>query len=108
RLLFLPLFRRPRTSTLLPYSTLFRSRVAATADEIRLAIPESEGAGARPVRGQQRGARLRPLQGGAGDATGELHAGAGHRLGRSRDRKSTRLHSSHVKNSYAVFCLKKN
>src|SRR6267378_7744272 len=28
-------------------------------------------------------------------------------LGRPRDRKSTRLNSSHVENSYAVFCLKK-
>src|SRR5690606_39323411 len=37
-------------------------------------------------------------------------AGAGHgrtRTSRSRDRKSTRLNSSHVKSSYAVFCLQK-
>src|SRR5207342_697424 len=31
----------------------------------------------------------------------------GQRRGRGRDRKSTRLNSSHVKSSYAVFCLKK-
>src|SRR6266511_5769669 len=41
------------------------------------------------------------------------HLGAGHgqpgdsRVGGEADRKSTRLNSSHVKNSYAVFCLKK-
>src|SRR5690606_41971549 len=37
---------------------------------------------------------------------GEVGPGA-HRTGRGRDRKSTRLNSSHVKISYAVFCLKK-
>src|SRR5690606_41187636 len=34
-------------------------------------------------------------------------AHAAYKLGQLRDRKSTRLNSSHVKNSYAVFCLKK-
>src|SRR5436309_11651851 len=35
------------------------------------------------------------------------HERPGHRGGAARDRKSTRLNSSHVKISYAVFCLKK-
>src|SRR6266576_1205063 len=38
---------------------------------------------------------------------GEQHAREVGRVPRSRDRKSTRLNSSHVENSYAVFCLKK-
>src|SRR5256886_11612627 len=41
-----------------------------------------------------------------GRARGGARAGAPH-LGRARDRKSTRLNSSHSQISYAVFCLKK-
>src|SRR5207253_3829945 len=67
--------RPPPTSTLFPYTTLFRSR----------------------VRAQDRRWHV---------------GGGGHRIGhvgtdRHEDRKSTRLNSSHVAISYAVFCLKK-
>src|SRR5690606_41486181 len=44
---------------------------------------------------------------GAGRAVRRLHHGPGGAAGADRDRKSTRLNSSHVKSSYAVFCLKK-
>src|SRR5699024_12713091 len=45
---------------------------------------------------------------GAGDAVGELQAGeTPAQGGHGQDRKSTRLNSSHVSISYAVFCLKK-
>src|SRR5690606_40965780 len=63
--------------------------------------------------GGRRGLRLgggRAVAGGgravAGRTLGECRAGPG-RSGRAVDRKSTRLNSSHVKSSYAVFCLKK-
>src|SRR5690625_6490007 len=71
----------PPRSTLFPYTTLFRSR-----DRHRC-----EGRGLRLAR------RVRP----AGAGSGLLHL-----RGRG-DRKSTRLNSSHVAISYAVFCLKK-
>src|SRR5690242_21300256 len=43
----------------------------------------------------------------AGRTAEEVAEVAGGRLGRERDRKSTRLNSSHMSISYAVFCLKK-
>src|SRR5436309_10349377 len=75
------MIRRPPRSTLFPYTTLFRS---PRVYDIGLA---SNGA--------------------AIDSGADLHHIR--RVGphRSRDRKSTRLNSSHVKISYAVFCLKK-
>src|SRR5690606_40233036 len=99
--------RRPPRSTLFPYTTLFRSaRAGARA---------REAAAGRGLRGDAR--RARPA--GAGGVRlavghrrggGRAAAGAGPphaRRGRGEDRKSTRLNSSHVKISYAVFCLKK-
>src|SRR5215204_5985838 len=65
------MIRRPPSSTLFPYTTLFRSPHAS----------------------------LRPLR----TAACCVHSGPGTR----RDRKSTRLNSSHTVISYAVFCLKK-
>src|SRR5690349_22109925 len=80
---FLLKIRRPPRSTLFPYTTLFRSR------RLRL-----RGRG----RGLPRG----------DDAPGLVQGGASSPRGRPRpDRKSTRLNSSHVEISYAVFCLKK-
>src|SRR5256885_10390452 len=75
---FFLMIRRPPRSTLFPYTTLFRSVVA-------------EG-GAQPPAGLGGDRRHRP--------------GRDRRAGR-RDRKSTRLNSSHLVISYAVFCLKK-
>src|SRR5256885_9689731 len=84
------MIRRPPRSTLFPYTTLFRSfeDVEAFHEEIqrlRSARPPARGAGQPHVR---RGA--------------PAHV----RLS-SADRKSTRLNSSHLVISYAVFCLKK-
>src|SRR3712207_7675505 len=84
------MIRRPPRSTLFPYTTLFRSPPARA----RAALPHP--AHARPVRPApqvQHIARRRRAGGGAG--------------GHQRDRKSTRLNSSHANISYAVFCLKK-
>src|SRR5438309_8483630 len=85
----------PPTSTLFPYTTLFRSLVYC--DNLEAAVKEA------PAE-----ARAEPI-----DAPGELDAGSdklGHGCGgiyRISDRKSTRLNSSHSSISYAVFCLKK-
>src|SRR5690242_20975874 len=76
------MIRRPPRSTLFPYTTLFRSVVGREDRE-----DGRGGPGEEPGRRTQR--RL--------DA----------RRGRERDRKSTRLNSSHMSISYAVFCLKK-
>src|SRR2546429_4774998 len=85
------MIRRPPRSTLFPYTTLFRSRAT---QGFAAGAPRGAGAvRARPVRRRRRGAPLRPPV---------RHA---ERL--ARDRKSTRLNSSHGYISYAVFCLKK-
>src|SRR5207302_10284406 len=73
----------PPRSTLFPYTTLFRSATAApTPGSTCSPRPGPHSAAEKTLFGS--GVRTRP-----------------------RDRKSTRLNSSHVKISYAVFCLKK-
>src|SRR3712207_8167210 len=88
------MIRRPPRSTLFPYTTLFRS-------------VQPGGAG-RNRRGRKlRGGEAVPL-GQRAEATSR-RAGVGAAVGceLGRDRKSTRLDSSHANISYAVFCLKK-
>src|SRR5436309_13765841 len=77
---FFLMIRRPPRSTLFPYTTLFRSE------------------------GRSRSAAARELGIAEGTLSSRLAAA---RKVLARDRKSTRLNSSHVKISYAVFCLKK-
>src|SRR5438105_11887577 len=88
-LCFFLLLPRPPTSTLFPYTTLFRS---ARAKKL----------GAECVQGVDD--KLRVLQQHAKALSVELAATA--YVG-NEDRKSTRLNSSHEWISYAVFCLKK-
>src|SRR3712207_7827264 len=89
------MIRRPPRSTLFPYTTLFRSEAGVDRGEqravallafpqrrFRLALLGDVGVGAEP----------------ANDAALPVA---------DRDRKSTRLNSSHANISYAVFCLKK-
>src|SRR2546430_3821567 len=97
------MIRRPPRSTLFPYTTLFRSiEIVARPVEQRLRRDFQE------ARNEAR-AHLRA----AGIAAGRIERVANHRLsaafhvGDHRDRKSTRLNSSHSQISYAVFCLKK-
>src|SRR2546426_3977559 len=87
------MIRRPPRSPLFPYTTLSRSSLGDCESEDR-----GEGRGDRSRRGQRHGARAGS---GAGSAAPASEGGAG------RDRKSTRLNSSHLVISYAVFCLKK-
>src|SRR5690349_22544051 len=96
------MIRRPPSSTLFPYTTLFRSLQRprpARADRAVGPEPEPARARVRPAAGRARAVRRR---GRAGDEGG----GAVPRPD-AEDRKSTRLNSSHVEISYAVFCLKK-
>src|SRR5690606_42037903 len=90
------LTRRPATSTLFPYTTLFRSALLGS-----LLSPEHTALYALLGMAAMMGGTMRsPLTATvfAFELTGNVHA---------LDRKSTRLNSSHVKISYAVFCLKK-
>src|SRR2546430_11254232 len=78
---FFLMIRRPPRSTLFPYTTLFRSAVPRRA---RRLLPSGLGPAGSAGGGEQ------PMAGGG-----------------ARDRKSTRLNSSHSQISYAGFCLKK-
>src|SRR5436305_8910646 len=86
------MLRRPPRSTLFPYTTLFRS--ADTTDGVfdTALLPGRVGIAKEGFDGE---AMKQPM-------TGELGA-----IVEGEDRKSTRLNSSHVRISYAVFCLKK-
>src|SRR2546422_8405871 len=99
------MIRRPPRSTLFPYTTLFRSHVGEHAlmlDREHLSgAPES---GDHHVADQQRAQLVRKLAQQLQVARRRNHV-AGRAL--DRDRKSTRLNSSHGYISYAVFCLKK-
>src|SRR5256885_2743406 len=89
------MIRRPPRSTLFPYTTLFRS--------LRVRDDGGRRPAADPEPGADRPRRPRP-----GPARSGLAAAAAGALGRGAvDRKSTRLNSSHLVISYAVFCLKK-
>src|SRR2546427_1273837 len=79
------MIRRPPRSTLFPYTTLFRS---ALADSLLAADPGAFSGG------------------GGAEQTHSITALRAYTQG-ARDRKSTRLNSSHSQISYAVFCLKK-
>src|SRR2546430_12859644 len=99
------MIRRPPRSTLFPYTTLFRSVAVGCvlalsagplgAQELRLEPPSLR---AHTTRCSD---RARVLCEGLGREAATDAAGG------VRDRKSTRLNSSHSQISYAVFCLKK-
>src|SRR5690349_22877230 len=97
------MIRRPPRSTLFPYTTLFRSFLDLALEEcLRSAVERQELSrlGRDDLADLVRWA-LRNLALSTGAQ--ELAVCAGH----WEDRKSTRLNSSHVEISYAVFCLKK-
>src|SRR3712207_7225941 len=83
------MIRRPPRSTLFPYTTLFRSSrgvSGATCREVQTAVRVSPPSACRDRSSAPRYGAFREQR---------------------RDRKSTRLNSSHANISYAVFCLKK-
>src|SRR5256885_12668818 len=89
------MIRRPPRSTLFPYTTLFRSLAAAPLEP---SPGKVGGAGRGATRGRGAGPGCRARSPGPVlrvDPQGAI------------DRKSTRLNSSHLVISYAVFCLKK-
>src|SRR2546426_9218286 len=78
------MIRRPPRSTLFPYTTLFRSyKVDGKALRVRQTLIFEDRSGKELAKIQERMQRVK------------------------EDRKSTRLNSSHLVISYAVFCLKK-
>src|SRR2546429_3398539 len=94
------MIRRPPRSTLFPYTTLFRSRAHLHQRARRTRRLHLRPA---PVPGETHGGGAAPTWDREGRSPDGLHAD----VGRGRDRKSTRLNSSHGYISYAVFCLKK-
>src|SRR3712207_9273499 len=86
RVFFFLMIRPPPISTLFPYTTLFRSNARTEDRPIGALSGAGNGGAARVLRHR---AAL-------------VHDGV-----RAKDRKSTRLNSSHANISYAVFCLKK-
>src|SRR2546422_3357914 len=86
------MIRRPPRSTLFPYTTLFRSDLSPVFSRFAFAAVDREHlhlAHPSPARSTKK------------------RVGAHGPLDEARDRKSTRLNSSHGYISYAVFCLKK-
>src|SRR5256885_5680995 len=88
------MIRHPPRSTLFPSTTLFRSLL-----DIDLVVRPRLREATRPLEVEREGrvAEVGCLR----ERVGDVEASA-------RDRKSTRLNSSHLVISYAVFCLKKN
>src|SRR5256885_10313017 len=88
------MIRRPPRSTLFPYTTLFRSRRREMPPRRPRQLHDHEGAAENDRREHAAERDAQPLR----------HFPSRPRL---QDRKSTRLNSSHLVISYAVFCLKK-
>src|SRR5690606_39829458 len=95
---------RPPSSTLFPYTTLFRSAYDLEGVQLAQAEPVADPATLPQnviiitARRREEAAQEVPI------AISTLD---GRTINETGDRKSTRLNSSHVKISYAVFCLKK-
>src|SRR5690349_22919756 len=90
------MIRRPPRSTLFPYTTLFRStKSASRALPARIPWSTCTATGASPASAANASSASESAPPEQATTTGAV------------DRKSTRLNSSHVEISYAVFCLKK-
>src|SRR5436309_7753397 len=93
------MIRRPPVSPLFPYTTLFRSR------EGRVVRADVRDGGREHLAVSILVLQAFPVERGPAGGRAAEEAAAPREDG--QDRKSTRLNSSHVKISYAVFCLKK-
>src|SRR5689334_24335802 len=97
------MLRRPPTSTLFPYTTLFRSGLGQAMNFIgKRAVITIRQPSQGPTFGIKGGAA-----GGGYSQVVPMENFNLHLTGDIQDRKSTRLNSSHSSISYAVFCLKK-
>src|SRR5690554_7700049 len=98
------MIRRPPRSTLFPYTTLFRS-----GDDHRARLYRAGGDDLRKLAAIRRAERLAAvwLRHGVAEPASTVWYQLPTPARRDADRKSTRLNSSHVRISYAVFCLKK-
>src|SRR5256885_12730804 len=94
------MIRRPPRSTLFPYTTLFRSSVT------RIRVPSGEYliALSRKIKNSSCRKASSPVQASSSCKSRTMEIFLARDL---QDRKSTRLNSSHLVISYAVFCLKK-
>src|SRR5690606_41789171 len=92
-------------SVLLYFDTNFDKHCLPSRRSSDLAAPGADRGGRRPRDARDPcGPSYRPC---TSRQAAKWQAGTGHESWPRRDRKSTRLNSSHVKSSYAVFCLKK-
>src|SRR5438477_5922290 len=91
------MIRRPPTSTLFPYTTLFRSKHSVQKSSAKAFFAGKLAQCGGGIAGQSEFEDPEEIQ--AEDEDQGDQAG--------KDRKSTRLNSSHMSISYAVFCLKK-
>src|SRR5689334_24857368 len=96
------MLRQPAGSTLFPYTTLFRSLVPAIK-ALKVGDPLDEDTEMGPLVSEEQLTRVSGFVDRARKAGAQVLTGGG----RIKDRKSTRLNSSHSSISYAVFCLKK-
>src|SRR5258708_25589214 len=98
------MIRRPPRSTLFPYTTLFRSAedgLRPLVEEHPATAPGTEAAASSQSRRLSASAKGFPRTSPRSPAVMSRHQSP------AKDRKSTRLNSSHQIISYAVFCLKK-
>src|SRR3712207_8082729 len=101
-LFFFLMIRRPPRSTLFPYTTLFRSpRTQRKGITVAMQAHKAKGLPERTVLSNSCGDRCLPSE------KNEDASWCSDPVQPVRDRKSTRLNSSHANISYAVFCLKK-
>src|SRR5256885_12252400 len=100
------MIRRPPRSTLFPYTTLFRSVLSTASLPAEQTSPSSPSSPSPPSPPSPNDSKLRVylMTFGPGRQVWERF---GHNAIWIQDRKSTRLNSSHLVISYAVFCLKK-
>src|SRR5690606_39783723 len=102
------LIRPPQNSPAFPYTTLFRSRLTLQTIPQTFEISK-EGYEPKSISVTPQNGAPKRIDVALKSAAAALkqRAAQGVRTAGGQDRKSTRLNSSHVKTSYAVFCLNK-